>query len=534
VKVTGVSNVAVGFLGCVIGSHSPGLTTFNQAAGSKCVRTALVTAVLQLSLWFSGVPAMNFFPRFLLAGILMNLGLVMLLEWMWVARHKVGKCGLLVIYAQVASSAILGLLPSVLIGVAVACATAQAQLMSLNILKFHVSGKSVSSALQRSAAQQKMLTYHQDQIEALGLEGHLGEGPMVKFSTYLQAYIKENTHVRYLLFDFSFVQGTNPSACALLAKLDKTLEDRCIHAVFANVQEDMARRLISFGVAGQKIFKGDDTIRSFQRALTHCEDMVLSSSSGADGWPEIPKSTLTRRPVKLSEDLIPEFIARLAAGLQSSASQVAALAAKGEWTCRSRGATLVRQGTRANALLIGVPDFSEIVERIDVGESYGASHEIAIDRSIVLCAPECALHDELARTTFSCSSKTESIVLVISKETLRELRNTDVDLFSEISAVAARQILRRCDALSQAVELNKGGGWRGATFDRRTAEVTASLFSEKVLGSLTTPVVSRRQHKKARSGGRARLVRRVSVVEWAAQWLEHRRTELDRKSLQHS
>jgi len=525
VKWTGISNMFVGLSGCVIGSHSPGLTTFNQQAGSKCVRAALVTAALQLGLWLSGVPAMDFFPRFLLAGILMNLGLVMLLEWMWIARHKVGKLGLLVIYAQVTSSALFGLLPSVLIGVAVACATAQAQLMSLHVLKFHLSGKSVSSAVQRPESQRRELAAMSDQIEALGLEGQLGEGPMVKFATYLRAYIKRNRRVRYMLFDFSFVQGTNPSACALLAKLDKTLEDSLIRAVYSNVQADMASRLMSFGVDSQKIFKGDDTIRSFQHALKHCEDMVLSSADCID-WPAVLADPPEQRELKVSEELIPTYIARLAEGLQCTMDQAGALAKAGQWACMGRGATLVRQGMCTTKLHIGVPGYSEIIERIDVGESCGPSHEVAIDRSIVFCAPECALYGEPARTTFSISSQCESILLIISKDAIEELAARDLDLFRKMTATAAKLILRRGDALSQALELHKGGGWRGATFDRRTAEAAASLFSDdQALGTITSPAASRAaQPAPPKNSSKPKLTRQSSVVEWAAQWLEQRRT----------
>eukprot|EP00913_Durusdinium_trenchii_P025247 g23702.t1 len=169
VKWTGIASGLAGACGTVIGSASPGLTTFNLEAGSSTVQAAVLTAVLQLLLWLSGFPVMNMFPRFLLSGILMNLGLVMLQdelrngarelrkfpscnpqEWMWIARHKVGILGLLVIYAQVASSMMYGLLPSVLVGVAVALLTAQAQLMKLHVLKYHVSRCSVRTNLQRN------------------------------------------------------------------------------------------------------------------------------------------------------------------------------------------------------------------------------------------------------------------------------------------------------------------------------------------------------------------------------------------------
>jgi len=192
VKWTGLASAAAGCCGTVIGSHSPGLTTFNVEAGSTTAQAAVLTAVLQLLLWLSGFPVMNMFPRFLLSGILMNLGLVMLQEWMWTARHKVGILGLLVIYAQVASSAMYGLLPSVLVGIAVALLTAQAQLMSLHVLKYHVSRISVRTNLERRGHEGALLHEHGNFIECMGLEGFLAEGPIIKMSNYVRHYVENN------------------------------------------------------------------------------------------------------------------------------------------------------------------------------------------------------------------------------------------------------------------------------------------------------------------------------------------------------
>eukprot|EP00435_Cladocopium_sp_Y103_P031996 s911_g8.t1 len=228
VKWTGLASFAAGASGTVIGSHSPGLTTFNVEAGSTTAQAAVLTGVLQLLLWLSGFPVMNMFPRFLLSGILMNLGLVMLQElidklWMWTARHKVGILGLLVIYAQVASSMMYGLLPSVLVGVAVALLTAQAQLMRLHVLKYHVSRLSVRTNLQRSQRERALLNQHGNFIECLGLEGFLAEGPIIKLSNYVRHYVENNKMLRFIIFDLQACQGCNVSAYALLAKLDKVL-----------------------------------------------------------------------------------------------------------------------------------------------------------------------------------------------------------------------------------------------------------------------------------------------------------------------
>lgn len=114
-------------------------------------------------------------------------------------------------------------------------------------------------------------------------------------------------------------KGTNPSACALLAKLDNTLADSLISVVYANVQQEMAERLARFGIDSSKIFKNDGNFASFQCALKYCEDMVLSSSLDAELH---PLATPAQQRSQVSDELIPTYIAELAKGLSCSTQQV--------------------------------------------------------------------------------------------------------------------------------------------------------------------------------------------------------------------
>lgn len=453
----------------------------------------------------------------------MNLGLVMLIEWMWIARHKVGRLGLLVIFAQVVSSAVLGLLPSVLIGVAAACGAAQAQLMTLHVLKFHVSGRSVSSYLRRTDADRIKLSFNRDKIEALGLEGHLAEGPMIKFSNYVRRYIKENSQVRYMIFDFRFVQGTNASACALLAKLDKTLDEQAIRAVYTNIGSNLSSMLSSFGIPCAKIYDAEtESTSSFQAALKDCEDMVLESA--APLGLECDKRATGSSSYAVEDTALdePTYIAQLAVFLSCREEQVQALAASGTWSRLSPGSVLVRQGRSTGTLHISVPGFSEVTEMIDVGQSIGPSHQVSVDCFGVVCAAECVLYDEAARSTFTVSTK-KSVLLSLDRDAITELASQDPDLHGRLATLTAKQLLRRCDALSQAVELNKGGGWHGAAFDRHTAQICANLWRQRSdQDDSEEGRLVKRRVRSASISSPAPMMRKTSIIEWASRWLDQR------------
>lgn len=498
VKWTGISNVGAGLCGTLLGTHSPGLTTFNKEAGSTDVKAGLVTAFLTLGLWLSGLPVMNALPRFLLAGILMNLGFVMLLEWMWFSRNKVGLSGLAVIYAQVVGSALFGLLPSVAIGVAVACFSAQAQIMTMHVLKYHLSGRTVHSSFVRSEEEFQQLQRSKHKIEVLGLEGNLCEGPMIRLLQYVKKYINQCKKVQYFILDFNFCQAANASGCALIAKLDKILADTCISVLYTNTGEGMADRLISFGVSSSKIYHNSEEGPAFDRALRHFEDKLLEGA----GFKLSAGSFKTSMPEE-----------KLALGLASTLSingeSASRLAAAGKWHVLGVGDVLTRQGMLSESLYVGVEKQSAVKETMDVGQSVGPPHLLSVTELGALAGAECVLYNQRAQVT-STVSAAASHVFSISREALLKVIEEEPALYAGVTRTAAMQLLRRNDALRQAVELNKGGGWAGAYFDRITASTTSCIQS--------SPLPSRRSYR-----------RKNSIVFAASSWVKSR----DDSSLAH-
>lgn len=493
VRWTGIANIGAGLCGTLLGTHSPGLTTFNKEAGSTDGKAGRVTAVLTLGLWLSGLPVMNALPRFLLAGILMNLGFVMLLEWMWFARAKVGLPGLAVIYAQVISSALLGLLPSVAIGVAVACFSAQAQLMTMHVLKFHLSGRTVRSSFVRSEGENQALQRFKHKIEVLGLEGNLCEGPMIRLLQYVKKYVAQCKEIQYLIIDFRSCQAANASGCALISKLDKILADKGVDVLYTNAGAGMAERLISFGVSPSKIDNSSEEGQSFDCALRKFEDKLLRETG----------FTLEAGSFKtsMSKD---KLVVGLASTLSISGESARRLAAAGEWHVMRAGQVLTRQGMLSERLYVGVEKQSAVMETMDVGQSVGPPHRLSVSELGALAGAECVLYNQRAQVT-STVSTAASHVFSISREALLKVIEEEPTLYAGVARTAAMQLLRRNDALRQAVETNKGGGWAGAYFDRVTASASACIEP--------SPMPIRRQYRRTNS-----------IVRAASTWVKSRST----------
>jgi len=508
VKWTGITNIMTGLCGGVIGSHSPGLTVFNFEAGSSDAYASILTAVLQLVLWLSGLPAANMLPRFLLAGILMNLGKAMLFEWMWSARAKIGTAELSIVYIQVISAVLYGLLPSVLIGIICACISSQGRLMSLNVLKYHLSGKSIQSYVHRGAEEVIALRQQIDSIEMIGLDGYIAEGPMFKLSNYLKKYIESNSRIRYLILDFRSCQTVSVSACAQLSKLHNfLLHDKKITVMYTNTDPCTAKRLASFGV-----MHALQEFSSLQHALEHCENSILEhkTSNGKNRQSEAPDKATK--------------IGLLAELLGCSEAQASIVEELGTWSTMQEGQNLKQsnQGCLSRELHVALPRYSEVSELIDLGSARGSSHKVLQSTRGVVCGLEGVLFGERSRQT-SVVTRAGSLVLSVPGDALRDLLRQDASLEACLMRVAAKQFLRRSDSLSQAVELNKGGGWNGAFFDATTASVSEALLDDnKRMSRLASPTIQRRQFRP--SADTPRKNRRLHSIEnLKLQWWDSRR-----------
>mmetsp|Transcript_70702 Transcript_70702/g.129409 ORF Transcript_70702/g.129409 Transcript_70702/m.129409 type:complete len:81 (+) Transcript_70702:49-291(+) len=76
------------------------------------------------------------------------------------------------------------------------------------------------------------------------------------------------------------------------------------------------------------------------------------------------------------------------------------------------------------------------------------------------------------------------------KDDFKQLAAKEPSVWHCVEHVAARQFLYRGDSLAQVVDVSKGGGWRGARFDKSTSKLSASLLETEPL--FFSPSIRRR------------------------------------------
>ena len=120
-----------------------------------CRRVPLLSvtpqALILMALWLSGFPLTNLLPRFLLGGVLMNLGALMLVEWAWVVpRLRMQPTTHALVIGMAFYSLYASLLGLVFAGLLGESFVLVYRFSRLPVVKYHVSMRSLTSVRRRA------------------------------------------------------------------------------------------------------------------------------------------------------------------------------------------------------------------------------------------------------------------------------------------------------------------------------------------------------------------------------------------------
>ncbi|KAL1504082.1 hypothetical protein AB1Y20_010492 [Prymnesium parvum] len=282
-QITGWINVVVGLLGGHIGSHSPGLVSMNKEAGTTSRMPGIAQALILLCLWISGFPLTNLLPRFLLGGVLLNLGIMMLVEWAWaVPRLRMQPSSHALVLGMAVYSLYAGVMQTVFAGLLGTSFVLVYRFSRLPVVKYHVSMRSLTSVRRREREDAIFLRQNGWRVHAIGLEGFLFEGTTVKLVKYLNFIVRDDPRdshgarpppPEYLILDMSNVHGINETAGALLSKFTRQVK---ISVLFAALGPSH-RRVLENNGAVMTYNHLSVLFRRTADAMEFCEERLLAA-----------------------------------------------------------------------------------------------------------------------------------------------------------------------------------------------------------------------------------------------------------------
>jgi len=283
--VAGVGNIIASCVGggaiCFPSITAPALMKHLGGHG-RLVGIAL-TLLLALSLHF-GEQIVDLFPRIILGGLLIYLGVSFLIEWLYDSWFKLSKSDYLIIVIIMLVIDFFGFLPGIVIGLSMAIVYVILEYNRIGSIKQELSGDAYRSSIERSHAENRLLKELGHQIWALRLHGFIFFGTAYQFYERVKARILDDSRqsLSFIIIDFRLVQGIDISTAVDFNKLRQLAKDHDIELLLASVSPQVADAL-----AASAAEQGDTSdslplgysFDDLDHAMEWCEKELLANAN---------------------------------------------------------------------------------------------------------------------------------------------------------------------------------------------------------------------------------------------------------------
>ncbi|HEY6130533.1 MAG TPA: SulP family inorganic anion transporter, partial [Halioglobus sp.] len=245
--VAGFANTVSGMGGGLVALPSLSLTELAMTVGAPKSRLVglVVTLFCGLMLFF-GMSLIAWFPKVVLAGLLIFLGISLLERWLIEAHKQLPRLEYLVVVVIVLVVATLGFLQGVMVGLLAAIVLFVINYSRINVVRFALTGKERGSNVERNSAEEKFLRENGGQTLILKLQGYLFFGTAAALVRRIEERLadKEQTALRYAVLDFAQVTEMDSSAALSFMKLAQEASQSNFFLLMTGLTPTMHDRLM--------------------------------------------------------------------------------------------------------------------------------------------------------------------------------------------------------------------------------------------------------------------------------------------------
>lgn len=275
-QVAGVANLVAGLGGSSPGYATVSLSMMSARIGASSRLVAVAAAALAAITMFFGSAFLSYFPKPVLGGLLLFLGLAFLVEWLYDAWFKLPKAEYLILVLILVAMVNLGVLQGVLVGTVLAVVLFVVEYSRINVARHILSGRTCRSNVDRPNAHAHLLRENGDLIYVLELQGYIFFGTATSLFETIQRRVEaaDMPRPRFMLLDFRNVNGLDASAVLSFAKIKTLAKERNITLVFTHLRPSIRRQLEK-----EILTRGDEhlwqTFPDLDHGLEWCEEEIL-------------------------------------------------------------------------------------------------------------------------------------------------------------------------------------------------------------------------------------------------------------------
>ncbi len=277
-KAAGVANILSGLMGGTVGFHQLSTSTVNYKMGVRNRLPGLITAVVCAATLVFGASTLALFPRVIMGGLLLFLGLSFLKEWVIDAWFMLPKLDYAVVVTILLVTAIVGFLEAVGVGLLAAILLFVVNYSRIDVVRHELTGATQQSRVTRSPQQYDLLREYGEQIYILRLQGFIFFGTADNLVNKVRARFDDGTQpaVCTIILDFRRVTAIDSTAGLSFNKLKQLAEARSVTLIMTELSPKIRQQL------GQNDLGENGRFQIFpdlDYGLAWCEEQILAAHS---------------------------------------------------------------------------------------------------------------------------------------------------------------------------------------------------------------------------------------------------------------
>jgi sulfate permease, SulP family len=277
-RMQGLANIASALAGGFVGTVNVTGTLTNRAAGGTGRVSGIVVGLVALAVLIVGGQVVGYVPRFVLGGLLVQLGARFIWDWGVRSRRSLPLRDWLVVLAIVLIAAERGFLEALLFGVLAGCVIFAVDVSRIRVIRHQFGLDERTSSVIRSSEESALLAEHGEQVQTLELSGNLFFGSAYSVQERVTRLVTENKTAK-VIFDFSAVTGIDSSAGACFAKIRDVLRKNGARQVMAGLSPEVARILSASSGLDDRCSHHDH----LDGALEEAEETLLAAYDSSCG-----------------------------------------------------------------------------------------------------------------------------------------------------------------------------------------------------------------------------------------------------------
>lgn len=273
----GWANLIGGLGGSPVGYQTLGMSSLAHRLGAKSRLANLISAsICGLTLFF-GASLISFFPKPVLGGMLLYLGLTFLSDWLIDARKSLPLLDYLLVWVILFIIATVGFLEGIAAGIFIAAALFVVSYSRVSVIKNTLDGSIYHSKVDRPKIHRDILHQHGSEIFIMSLQGFIFFGTIQGILDKLRARIADHSQgeLSYIVLDFRRVTHLDSSAVFGITRLKQVAQANNILMVWTDVKPGMVKNLERGGLHDAT----DDTFiikPTLDEGVEWCENRILA------------------------------------------------------------------------------------------------------------------------------------------------------------------------------------------------------------------------------------------------------------------